>query len=142
MIIVTMSVKCAACFAGAANLAMDRCLATWNPIMFRKRALAAGIASLAACLAVPAINGDAQQGETAITCTNPVSGASWQIVVDYGKATVDSNPARITRTEISWFDPKDSGNHTLDRKSGDLTTSVPSSTGGYFRHARCSLEKS
>lgn len=113
-----------------------------DPIMFRKRTLAAGIASLAAGLAVPTINGDAQEGETAITCTNPASGTSWQIMVDYGKATVDSNPAKITRAAISWFDPKDSGNYTLDRKSGDLTASVPSSTGGYFRHARCGLEKS
>ena len=28
-----------------------------------------------------------------------------------------------------------------DRRSGDLTASVASSTGGYFRHGRCSLEK-
>jgi hypothetical protein len=93
-------------------------------------------------LAVPATNGDAQESETAITCTNPVSGTSWQIMIDYRKATVDSNPAEIKRTEISWFDPKDGGNYRLDRKSGDLTASVASSTGGYFRHGRCSLEKS
>src|ERR1700724_2770166 len=106
--------------------------------MVRNRVLAAGIAGLAAGLAVP-INGDAQEGETAITCTNPVSGTSWQIMIDYRKATVDSNPAEIKRAEISWFDPKDGGNYTLDRKSGDLTASVASSTGGYFRHGRCRL---
>jgi hypothetical protein len=109
--------------------------------MVRNRVLAAGIAGLAAGLAVP-INGDAQEGETAITCTNPVSGTSWQIMIDYRKATVDSNPAEIKRAEISWFDPKDGGNYTLDRKSGDLTASVASSTGGYFRHGRCGLEQS
>ena len=68
------------------------------------------------------------------------SGTAWQIRIDYGKATVDANPARITQGAISWFDPKDFGNYTLDRKSGDLTTSVASSTGGYFRRARCNLE--
>jgi hypothetical protein len=117
-------------------------LGDMDPVMFRNRTLVAGIASLAVSLAVPAINGDAQEGKTAITCTNPASGTSWQIMVDYGKATVDANPAKITATAISWFDPKDGGNYTLERKSGDLTASVASSTGGYFRHARCSLEKS
>jgi len=110
--------------------------------MARNCVLAAGIAGLAAGLAVATISGDAQESETAITCTNPVSGTSWQIMIDYRKATVDSNPAEIKRAEISWFDPKDGGNYTLDRKSGDLTASVASSTGGYFRHGRCSLEKS
>jgi hypothetical protein len=109
--------------------------------IFRYRVLAAGIAGLAADLAVPAINGDAQENETALTCTNPVSGTSWQIMIDYGKATVDSNPAEIKQAEITWSDPKDGGNYKLDRKSGDLTVSVASSTGGYFRHARCGLEK-
>jgi hypothetical protein len=109
--------------------------------MFRSRALATGMAGLAACLAASTINCDAQESETAITCINPVSGTSWQIVIDYGKATVDSNPAEITRTGISWFDRKDGGNYRLDRESGDLIASVASSTGGYFRHGRCRLEK-
>jgi hypothetical protein len=112
-----------------------------DAIMFHNRVLAAGIACLAAGFAVPTIDGGAQESETAITCTNPVSGTSWQITIDFGKATVDSNRARITGAEISWFDPTDGGNYTLDRKSGDLTASVASSTGGYFRHGRCSLEK-
>jgi hypothetical protein len=110
--------------------------------MFHARVIAAGIAGLAACLSVWTINCDAQESETAITCINPVSGTSWQIVIDYGKATVDSNPAEITQAGISWFDPKDGGNYKLDRRSGDLTASVASSTGGYFRHGRCRLEKS
>lgn len=109
--------------------------------MFYNRVLAAGIAWLAA-LALPTAAGSAQQDETALTCTNPVSGASWQINIDYGKATVDSQPAKISQSEISWFDPKDLGNNTLDRKTGDLTTSIASSTGGYFRRARCDVERS
>jgi hypothetical protein len=114
-------------------------MAMWRQ-MFRGRVLAAGLAGLAVGLTVLAINGAAQESAAAITCTNPISGASWQILIDYRKPAVDSNPAEITRSEISWFDPKDGGNYRLDRKSGDLTATVASSTGGYLRHARCSLE--
>ena len=109
--------------------------------MFRNRVLAAGVASLATGLAVPASNSEAQESPTAITCTNPVSGASWQIVIDYRKPTVDSNPAEISRAGISWFDPKDGSSNTLNRESGDLTARVASSTGGYFRRAKCGLER-
>jgi hypothetical protein len=109
--------------------------------MFHNRLLAPGIACLAV-LALPTVSGSAQQGAAAITCTNPVNGASWQHTIDYGNATVDSHPARISQGEISWFDPKDLGNNSLDRKTGNLTTSIASSTGGYFRRARCELEHS
>ena len=109
--------------------------------MFGNQVLAAGIIGLLAGSAVAASSSDAQQSRTAVTCTNPVSGASWQIVIDYRKSIVDSYPAEITEDEISWFDPKDGGNYTLDRKSGNLTASVASSTGGYFRHGRCRLPK-
>jgi hypothetical protein len=107
----------------------------------RRIALIMGIAGVLAGSAVAASGDAAQQSRTAITCTNPVSGASWQIVIDYRKSTVDSHPAEISGDEISWFDPKDGGNYALDRKSGDLTASVASSTGGYFRHGRCRLPK-
>jgi hypothetical protein len=90
---------------------------------------------------VATCSGEAQESKTAVTCTNPISGSSWQITIDYANATVDSKPAEITRTAISWFDPKDGGNYTLDLGSGELTAIVASSTGGYFRHARCNLEK-
>jgi hypothetical protein len=109
--------------------------------MFRNRLLAVGVAALAAGLASQKSGEAAQQGATVMTCTNPVSGTSWQVLIDYRQATVDSNPARITRDRISWFDPKDGSNYMLDRRSGDLTATVASSTGGYFRHARCSLGK-
>ena len=52
----------------------------------------------------------------------------------------DSNPARINEAQISWHDTTDGGNYTLDRKSGELTVVVASSTGGYFLHHRCKLE--
>jgi hypothetical protein len=117
-------------------------MAIVGAIMFRNRVLAAGVAGLIAGLAVPTINGNAQESPTALTCTNPVSGTSWQIMIDYRKKTVDSIPAQITPAGISWFDPKDLSDYTLDRKSGALTAGVASSTGGYFRRARCALETS
>ena len=82
---------------------------------------------------------DLGNGRTVITCTNPVGGASWQIVVDRGSETVDGYPARIGPKSISWFDRKDGGHYTLDRASGDLAGSVASSTGGYSRRAHCDL---
>jgi len=91
-------------------------------------------------LAAPASAGEAQHGQSAITCTNVASGTSWQIKVDYDKGTVDSNPARISDAEISWHDPSDGGNYTLDRKSAKLTAIVASSTGGYSLFHRCKLE--
>ena len=100
--------------------------------------LAAGLAALAIGVAVSTV--EAQHGETAVTCTNPISGTSWQIRIDYDKGTVDSNPARISDAKISWHDATDGGNYTLDRKSGDLTVIVASSTGGYFLYDRCRLE--
>jgi hypothetical protein len=110
--------------------------------MFENRVLSVRTAGLVAGLLVAAVDGDAQEGKTAVTCTNPASGTSWQIAIDFDRATVDSNRAEITGAKISWFDPTDGGNYTLDRKSGDLTASVASSTGGYFRRLRCSPEKS
>ena len=99
-----------------------------------------GFAALAVGLAVPATSGEAQRGETAITCTNPASGATWQIKIDYDRSTVDSNPARISDTEISWRDATDGGNYKLDRKSGKLTVILASATGGNFLYDRCKLE--
>jgi hypothetical protein len=110
--------------------------------MFGNRFLAAAIAGLAAGLVGPTIASHGQPGEAAITCTNPASGASWQIMIDYRKATVDANPAVITSAEIAWFDPRDGGNYRLDRHSGNFKASIASSTGGYFRRGRCTLDQS
>jgi hypothetical protein len=93
-------------------------------------------AALAAC-AVGAANGPAKAGETALTCTNPISGASWQIRVDYERGTVDANPARVSEDEISWRDAKDGWRYTLDRKSGKLTVVLASATGGNFLYDQC-----
>jgi hypothetical protein len=97
------------------------------------------IAALATGVAVLATNGQAQGSETVITCTNPASGASWQIKIDYDRRTVDANPASISDDEISWHDQADGGNYTLDRKSGKLTVIFASSTAGHFLYHRCRL---
>lgn len=97
---------------------------------------AAALAALTIGLAVF----PAEAGETPITCTNPVSGASWQIRVDYERRTVDSNPARISDATISWHNAVDGGNYTLDRKSGKLTVIIASATGGNFLYDRCTPE--
>jgi len=105
------------------------------------RPLAAATGAVALLVAGPAISIEAPPGESAITCTNPASGTNWQIKIDYQRGTVDSNPARISEADISWHDASDGGNYTLDRKSGNLTVVVASSTGGYFLHDRCKLDK-
>lgn len=105
------------------------------------RAISVGIAALAAGLVPIARTAVAQNGEHAITCTNPASGATWQIKVDYDRKTVDASPARIDDGEIRWRDPSDGGNYTLDRKSGNLTVVIASSTGGYFLHDVCKLNQ-
>jgi len=85
--------------------------------------------------------GKAQTGGIPVTCTNPASGARWTISIDYDKRTVDSNPAQISDSEISWRGAQDGGTYTLDRRSGNLTMVAASSTGGYFVYDHCRLER-
>ena len=106
---------------------------------FLKAPGAAGIALVAASMAASALAADPPAG-TSVTCTNPASGTTWQIRIDYGRGTVDANPARISDARISWQDAKDRGNYTLDRKSGKLSVVLPSSTGGYFLYDTCALK--
>ncbi len=108
--------------------------------MFPIRYLAAAIAALT--ISGAAAPGGAQPHSHAamITCTNPASGATWQISIDYDLATVDANAARLQRDpDLLACDAKDGGNYTLDLRSGELTVIVASSTGGYFLHDRCGL---
>jgi hypothetical protein len=131
--------RCGACFAAGEILGYASARRYLLAIMFHNRVVTAAIVGLAVGLGGPTMQGDADSGDTAITCTNPVSGASWQILIDYSRATVDSFPATITQTAISWFDPKDGGHYRLDRKSGHLSATVASSTGGFARHAQCDI---
>jgi hypothetical protein len=79
----------------------------------------------------------AQSAESVFDCTNLASGAGWQIKINFHASTVDSNPARISTSTISWHDPSDGGNYSLDRSTGNLTVVIASSTGGYFIHDHC-----
>src|SRR5271168_336883 len=102
----------------------------------RHLALTPSLAAAASALAVvvftpPASSAAGQSGVAAVTCTNPVSHANWQISIDYDRNEVDSHPATISDAQISWHTPGGE-NYKLDRKSGDLTVVVASSTGGYF----------
>lgn len=106
----------------------------------RHRLTVPAIAMLLIAVAAPIGSARAKAGPATISCTNPASGATFQIQIDYDRRTVDSFPATISAAEVSWRDPRDSGNYTLDRKSGDLRVAVPSSTGGYFLHDRCKLD--
>jgi hypothetical protein len=107
-----------------------------EPFSFRARM--ASIAVLAA-VAIAALSRGAGAGGVAVTCTNPYSGATWQIAIDYDLKTVDSNPASIGETEISWRDAKDGWRYTLNRKSGALTVVLASATGGNFLFDQCRL---
>src|SRR5271163_2951259 len=105
------------------------------------RPLAGLAAALVIGIAAPAVSAETQQhGERAITCMNKSSGTTWQIKVDYDHNTVDTNPATINSSQISWHDADDGGNYTLDRKSGKLTVIVASATGGYFLYDQCGLQ--
>ena len=109
-----------------------RCLAV-------TRILALGMIAVAVPVAA-ARAAEAPHGQVEVTCANLTSGASWRIKIDYDHGTVDSNPARISDTEISWRDAKDGWYYRLDRKSGNLTVTLASATGGNFLYDRCKLE--
>ncbi len=90
-------------------------------------------------LVVPLTRAQPPLPASTITCVNPSSGTTWEINIDYNRSTVDENPASISESEIAWRDRKDRWNYTLDRKTGQLTVIVASSTGGYMQFDRCKL---
>jgi hypothetical protein len=105
------------------------------------RPLAVGFGAVAFSIAaISAVAAEAQHGESAVTCTNPVSGATWQIKIDYDRSTVDSNPASIDDAKIAWRDASNGWRYTLDRKSGNLTVILASATGGNFLYDHCKLD--
>lgn len=105
--------------------------------MFQTRLVATGLVALIS--APGTVLAQSPPHVSVLTCTNPASGTTWQISVDYDRAMVDSNPAKISTATIAWQDAKDLWNYTLDRKTGELTVVVASSTGGYFLHDTCKL---
>lgn len=97
------------------------------------------VAAIGVALSSP-IDATPQHGTVVLTCTNPYSGVSWQIKIDYEKRTVNADPAKIDDTTISWRDSAKGWYYVLERKSGKLTVTLASSTGGSFLHDNCRLE--
>ena len=100
--------------------------------------LATGMSTSVFGMSAPVVS-DPRHGEAAIACTNLSSGASFEIKINYDRSTVDTNPAQFSDRKISWRD-ENRWNYTLDRKSGNLTIILASSTGGSFLYDRCKLE--
>jgi hypothetical protein len=98
------------------------------------------IAALVVVFALAIGSARAKDGLATFTCTNPSSGATWQIHVDYDRHTVDSNPAGISDETITWQE-SNGWKYSLDRKSGKLTVVLASSTGGNFLYDQCKLDK-
>ena len=105
----------------------------------RQRLRLPAIAVLVIAFAVPLGRAGAKDAPATFTCTNPSSGATWQIHIDYDRHTVDSNPAGISDETVTWQD--NGWKYSLDRKSGKLTVVVASSTGGNFLYDQCKLDK-
>jgi hypothetical protein len=81
----------------------------------------------------------AEAGVQHLRCTNPASGANWQVTVDLDHHTVDSQPAKISESWISWPDAKQ-GSFDLERATGKLQFRNASSTGGYYLIYSCRTE--
>src|SRR5262249_34125756 len=109
-----------------------------RPLAVRLAMCLGGLGALAPCGIWP--NNRALANGSAGKCTNPPRRARWPTHIHYERRTGDSYPARLTRADISWRDASDGGNYTLNRRSGDLTVVVASSTGGYFLHDQCKLD--
>jgi hypothetical protein len=101
--------------------------------------LARTLSSVAAAALSTAACGVGSAHAAAITfrCTNPKSGTTWEVKVDYDRSTADSFPAEITLSQIAWHDTLRGGYYDLDRASGELTFRNASSTGGYATHHTC-----
>lgn len=82
---------------------------------------------------MPAVAADA----LVYRCTNPASGASWQITVDLAHHRFDMFPAEIDAHSIRWRDTAQGGFYDLDRATGELTMRNAASTGGYFLRDQC-----
>ena len=103
---------------------------------FWPKARVVGLAALLVGTGV-SLHSGATEAVATLTCTNLVSGYSWQIKISLEQRTVDANPAEISGSQISWRDGERGPYYALDRKSGELTVTFTSSTGGYFIRDRC-----
>jgi hypothetical protein len=58
---------------------------------------------VAAAISTAACGGDSAHATAiAFRCTNPKSGTTREVKVDYDRSTVDSFPAKITGSQIAW----------------------------------------
>lgn len=122
---------------------------TLSESLYRERAaayggLAATLGLAVAMLAASIGAGGAQPGRQSrddqfskFQCTNPKSGTTWDVKVDYNRSTADSFPAKITKSQITWHDTSHGGYYYLDRASGALTFKNATTTGGYSIHDTC-----
>ena len=93
---------------------------------------------VAAAISTAACGEDsAHAAASTFRCTNPKSGTTWEVKVDYDRGTADWFPAEITGSQIAWHDTLHGGYYYLDRASGALTFLNASSTGGYATHHTC-----
>jgi hypothetical protein len=95
------------------------------------------IAAIVLAMAAPSGSDPASADPTGLRCTNPVSGATWDVAIDPVKRTADSFPAEITARSIEWRDLAHGGRYEFDRASGELTVVYASSMGGTFLTDQC-----
>jgi hypothetical protein len=105
----------------------------------QERFLAALIVGCAGGLLAVDCGHAAETGLLHLRCTNPAGGANWSIVVDLDQRLVDSRPASITSSWISWHNAN-GGVFELERATGKLQLRAASSTGGYFLRYTCEPE--
>jgi hypothetical protein len=95
------------------------------------------IALMVVALGGPVVADPAGPETMTLRCTNPSSGATWDVAIDHRRQTADSFPADITDKTIKWHDASRGGNFEFDRASGELTVIYASSMGGTFLKDNC-----
>ena len=95
------------------------------------------IAAIVLAMAAPSGSDPISADPTALRCTNPYSGATWEVAIDPVKRTADSFPAEINPRSIQWRDLTRGGRYEFDRASGELTVVYASSMGGTFLTDQC-----
>jgi len=102
--------------------------------------LSGGLFALLAATLVPASGSlAAETGTLRLKCVNPTGGATWTVVVDLDHSLVDSLPAKISESWISWRNAG-GGIYEFERATGKLQLRAASTTGGYFLHYTCQPE--
>ena len=123
---------------GEAPLAGGRRTSPSMPPLVTTVTIGMSIAAVVALALGTATGSDPADVEsTTLRCTNPFSGATWDVAIDPAKRTVDSFPADITGKSIEWHDSIHGGRYEFDRASGELTVVYASSMGGTFLTDQC-----